>query len=75
MFRKSKDVQITLNDRMLFENDQTQRAVNDSWAKLVGNIIYPNIDEDKFADLFSKNGSCPNIEICMYVSFLVLERM
>ena len=75
MFRKSKDVQITLNDRMLFANDQTQRAVNDSRAKLVGDIIYPNIDEDKFAGLFSKKGSCPNIEIRKYVSFLVLERM
>lgn len=75
MFRKSKDVQITLDDRMLFANDQTKRAVDDSRAKLVGDIIYPNIDEDKFADLFSETGSRPNIEIRKYVSFLVLERM
>ena len=75
MFRKDQNVQITLNDRMLFINDQTKRAIDDSRAKLVGDIIYPNVDEDKFSSFFSETGSRPNIEIRKYVSFLVLERM
>lgn len=75
MFRKCKDEQITLGDRMLFASKQTKRAVEDSRAKLVGDIIYPNIDEDKFSCFFSEKGSCPNIEVAKYVSFLVLERM
>ena len=75
MFRKVQNVQITLDDRMLFINDQTQRAIDDSRAKMVGDIIYPNVDEDKFSSFFSETGSRPNIEIRKYVSFLVLERM
>jgi hypothetical protein len=75
MFRKDQNVQITLDDRMLFVNDQTKRAIDDSRAKLVGDIIYPNVDEDKFSSFFSETGSRPNIEIRKYVSFLVLERM
>lgn len=76
MFRKSQETQqITLDDRLIFANSQTRRAVDDSRAKLVGDIIYPNIDEDKFAGLFSPTGSRPNIEIRKYVSFLVLARM
>lgn len=75
MFRKSQNTQITLDDRMLFVNDQTKRAIDDSRAKLVGDIIYPNVDEDKFSRFFSEKGSRPNIEIRKYVSFLVLERM
>ena len=75
MFRKNQNVQITLDDRMLFINDQTKRAIDDSRAKLVGDIIYPNVDEDKFSSFFSETGSRPNIEIRKYVSFLVLERM
>ena len=75
MFRKDQNVQITLDDRMLFINDQTKRAINDSRAKLVGDIIYPNVDEDKFSSFFSEKDSRPNIEIRKYVSFLVLERM
>ena len=75
MFRESQDIQININDRMLYANDQTQKAVDASRAKLVGDIIYPNIDESKFAGLFSDNGSRPNISIRRYVSALVLKRM
>lgn len=75
MFRRSQDVQITLNDRMLTANTQTKKAVDSSRAKLVGDIIYPNIDETKFKGLFSEKGSRPNLEIRRYVSALVLKRM
>ena len=75
MFRKSQDKQITLDDRVFLANNQTKRAIEDSRAKLVGDFIYPNVDEDKFSKFFSEKGSRPNIEIRKYVSFLVLERM
>ncbi len=45
MFRQSQDVQMNLNDRMLTANTQTKKAVDSSRAKLVGDIIYPNINE------------------------------
>lgn len=75
MFRESQDVQITLDDRMLFINDQTRKAIDLSRAKLVGDIIYPNVDETKFAGLFSEKGSRPNILVRRYVAALVLKRM
>ena len=40
MFRESQDIQITLDDRMLYINDQTRKALDASRAKLVGDIIY-----------------------------------
>ena len=75
MFRQSQDKQMTMNDRLVFANEQTRKAVDGSRAKLVGDIIYPNVDEAKFASLFSEKGSRPNIEIAQYVSALVLKRM
>ena len=75
MFRQSQDKQMTMNDRLVFANEQTRKAVDGSRAKLVGDIIYPNVDEAKFAALFSDKGSRPNIEIAQYVSALVLKRM
>ena len=75
MFRESQDIQITLDDRMLYINDQTRKALDASRAKLVGDIIYPNIDETKFSDLYSTTASRPNILIRQYVSALVLKRM
>ncbi len=68
-------MQITLNDRMLTANEQTRTAVDSSRVKLVGDVLYPNIDEECFAALFSDKGSRPNIEIRKYICFLVLERM
>ena len=75
MFRQSQDKQMTMSDRLVFANEQTRRAVDGSRAKLVGDNIYPHVDETKFAELFSEKGSRPNIEIAQYVSALVLKRM
>ena len=76
MFRKSKDEQISIFDRYLTANKQTSKAVDNSVAKLVGDIIYPNVDEERFAPLFSSNNnSRPNIEIRRYVSALILKRL
>lgn len=75
MFRQSLDLQMTLDDRMLYANKQTRKAVESSRAKMVGDIVYPLVDESRFASLFSDAGSRPNIEIKRYVSALVLKRM
>ena len=76
MFRVSKDKQMHLFDRLLTANEQTNKAVEKSRAKLVGDVIYPNVDESRFKSLYSDDGgSRPNIEIRRYVSALVLKRM
>ena len=75
MFRKAQDFQIDLSDRYIFANKQLRNAVDSSRAKLVGDFIYPYIDEEKFSGFFSSKDSRPNIEIRKYVSFLILERM
>lgn len=75
MFRESQDVQISFNDRMLSANDQAKKAIDMSRAKLVGDVIYPNVDEKKFSSLYSDVGSRPNIIIRRYVSALVLKRL
>lgn len=75
MFRASKDAAMSPEDGMLQLSKQAQKAVDTSRAKLVGNIVYPNIDEQKFTALYSEVGSRPNIPIRKYVSALVLKRM
>ena len=75
MYRPTKDAQISISDRYVFASTQTKKAVDSSRAKLVGDVIYPNIDEDKFAPLFSDIASRPNESIRRYVSALVLKRV
>ena len=75
MYHPTKDAQISISDRYVFASTQTKKAVDSSRAKLVGDVIYPNIDEDKFAPLFSDIASRPNESIRRYVSALVLKRV
>ena len=75
MFRTTQHIQVSFDDRLLTLNKQTKKAIDLSRAKLVGDVIYPNVDEVKFADLFSEEFSRPNITISCYVSALVLKRM
>ena len=75
MFRTTQNLQISFDDRLLTINEQTKKAIDISRAKLVGDVIYPNVDEAKFSGLFSDLNSRPNITISRYVSALVLKRM
>ena len=75
MFRESEPNQGSIEEQMPHANKQALTAVERSKAKLVGDIVYPNINERKFAPLFSTTGSRPNISIRQYVSALVLKRM
>ena len=69
MFRTTQHIQVSFDDRLLTLNKQAKKAIDLSRGKLVGDVIYPNVDEVKFADLFSEEFSRPNITISCYVSF------
>ena len=74
MFQKSKGEQMSVFDRYENAGKQAQKAVECSRAKLIGDVIYPRVDEEKFSSLFSDVASRPNISIRRYVSALVLKR-
>ena len=74
MFRKTEEEQMSMFDRYNTAGKQAQVAVNGSRAKLIGDVIYPRIDEEKFSCLFSDVASRPNISIRRYVSASILKR-
>lgn len=74
MFREAKDEQLSLFDRVVCATAQAKTAVEQSRAKLIGDVVYPNIDERKFSGLFSGVDSRPNIPVRQYVCALVLKR-
>ncbi len=75
MFRESSYDQLSFTDRFYSAGKQAQNAVDKSRAKLVGDIIYPNVDEKRFADIYSSVDSRPNITIKRYFCAFVLKRM
>lgn len=73
MFKPTEDVQMNFTkDRMFSANGQAKEAVEGSRAKLFGDVIFPNIDEEKFHPLFSDIVSRPNISISRYIVALAL---
>ena len=73
MFKLTEDVQMNFTkDRMFSANGQAKEAVEGSKAKLFGDVIFPNIDEEKFRPLFSDIVSRPNISISRYIVALAL---
>lgn len=78
MFRESSANYVQLNflDRYVTAGKQAVTTVDGSRAKLVGDVVYPNVDESRFKPLFSGDSqSRPNIKIRLYVSALILKRM
>lgn len=44
---------------MLVANAQTKKAVDAYRAKLIGDIIYPNVDGSMFKDFYSETNTAP----------------
>ncbi len=73
MYKPTEDIQTSfIEDRMFSANEQAKKAVIGSKAKLFGDVIFPNIDEEKFRPLFSDIISRPNISIRRYIVALAL---
>ena len=75
-FKTNKFQQINLNDNFLALNDRTQKFVLNSWAKGFSEIVFPTINEERFAVLYSDcKASRPNTPVNAVVGSLVLKEM
>ena len=70
MFRRSEDY---VQNELDFLPEQEKKALDASKAKLIGDFIYPNIDESRFQFIFSSKDSRPNINIRVYVTAFILK--
>jgi len=67
MFRINDAQQITLHDSFLRLPGYVQELVNKSWAKDFADIVFPGINEERFAVLYSEAGSRPNTPVNVIV--------
>jgi len=57
-------------------SDREKRFLNSSWAKGFAENIFPAINEERFAVLYSSNGfSRPNMPVNVLISALLLKEM
>ncbi len=73
-FKNNQTQQITMNDSFLNQSARTQKIIQKSWAGDFSDIVFPSINEDRFAVLYSDNAaSRPNTPVNIIVGALMLK--
>ena len=75
-FKTNDFQQITMDDRFRSLSPRTQRVVLNSWAKSFAEIVFPAINEERFAVLYSDcSASRPNTPINVIIGALMLKEV
>lgn len=75
-FTLNESQQYTLDDSFYSLNERTKKFILSSWAKSFADIIFPIINEQRFAILYSdKKASRPNNPVNSVVGALILKEM
>lgn len=73
-FKINEYQQITLNDSFINLSPRTQKIIMNSWCKDFADIVFPAINEERFAVLYSSNNaSRPNTPINFIIGSLMLK--
>lgn len=74
-FVKNDSQQFSLNDNMFHLTQREINFLNKSWAKVFAENIFPAIDEDDFACLYSDSYSRPNTPVNVIIGALILKEV
>lgn len=75
-FRSNSFMQLPLSDDFLGLSKRTLKVVEKSWAKDFADIVFPSINEERFAVLYDKNSSSrPNTPVNYIISALILKEI
>ena len=75
-FVKNTYQQMSFNDSLNQLSERERRLLDKSWAKVFGDEIFPRIDENRFAVLYSgREASRPNTPVNIVVGGLLLEKL
>ncbi|WP_138314757.1 transposase [Enterococcus faecium] len=75
-FRTNPSQQVSLEDRFLLASKREQKFVLNSWAKGFSEIIFPAINEERFAVLYSQDSAYrPNTPINVLVGALMIKEL
>lgn len=75
-FVANKNQQISLNDSTFYLSERGLRFLKKSWAAGFSELIFPKINEDRFAVLYSDNPATrPNTPVNVIVGMLILKEL
>ena len=69
-FKVNSSQQISFNDSVFSLTAREKKALDNSWAKIFADEIFPNIDEERFSVLYSSKASRPNAPVNVIIGAL-----
>ena len=72
-FKTNSCQQISLEDSFLNLTAQEKKALENSWAQVFADEIFPAIDEERFSVLYSGKGSRPNTPVSVIIGALIIK--
>jgi hypothetical protein len=75
-FKKNESQQLSLADTYMSQSERTKRYLDKSWAAGFSSLLFPQINEDRFSVLYSKQKfSRPNTPVNVIIGALILKEM
>ncbi len=74
-FRSNASQQISITDSFSGLTAREQKALENSWAKVFADEIFPAIDEERFSVLYSNKASRPNTPVNVIVGALIIKEL
>ena len=74
-FRSNPSQQMNMSDSLWGLTAREQKVLENSWAKVFAEDVFPNIDEERFSVLYSDKASRPNTPVNVIVGALILKEL
>jgi len=74
-FKENSSQQMTFSDSFFNLTEREKRALDNSWAKIFAEEIFPAIDESRFSVLFSEKYSRPNTPVNVIIGALIIKEL
>ena len=74
-FRENPCQQISITDSLSNLTVREQKALENSWAKVFADEVFPTIDEKRFSVLYSDQASRPNAPVNVIIGALIIKEL
>jgi hypothetical protein len=74
-FKENENQQLSLDDSFFSLTAREKKALENSWAQIFADEIFPAIDEKRFSVLYSDKASRPNTPVNVIVGALIIKEL
>jgi hypothetical protein len=74
-FRENTSQQMSITDKYSVLTDRERKALENSWARIFADEVFPAIDEKRFSVLYSDKDSRPNTPVNIIIGSLIIKEL